>query len=46
MFKIQVTIMFETGYQSYSLCSFAHEPHGPLTRPYKTNQIDAVIRMP
>lgn len=44
MFQIQMTDITKFEYQSFSLCSYAREPHGPLARPYKTTKTDTVIR--
>ena len=42
MLQMQGMIQLKAEYQSVSLCSFDHEPHGPLTCPYKTDQTDTV----
>ncbi len=44
MFQVQMTAISKFEYLSFSLCSYAREPHGPLTRPYKTTKTDTVTR--
>ena len=42
MFRIQLVSVLKNEYPEPSLCSYDHDLHSPLLRPYKTEIVDPV----